>query len=113
MSDHDQTSRSQQYSVRPTDDDGGAALFWALVVVVALGVFVFANFLGGSIPGNFASPQTTDPITDIEQTGASSAPADAAVTQDEISLPASDDGSTQSSYTLDRIDAGATYTSSD
>ena len=60
MSDYDQWRQNQNYSPNPSGDDGGAALFWVLVVVVALGVFVFANFVTGSVRGELSAPPTME-----------------------------------------------------
>lgn len=73
MSDYDQWRQNQNYSPKPSDDDGGAALFWVLVVVVALGVFVFANFVTGSVRGELSAP----PATEVEQQPTSVATDDA------------------------------------
>ncbi len=61
MSDYDQWRQNQSYRAKRPVDDGGAALFWVLVVVVALGVFVFANFVTGSVRGDFAAPPVAGP----------------------------------------------------
>ncbi|WP_338550990.1 hypothetical protein [Roseovarius phycicola] len=62
MSDYDQWRQNQNYSPKPSGDDGGAALFWVLVVVVALGVFVFANFVTGSVRGELSAPPVAEPV---------------------------------------------------
>lgn len=56
MSDYDRWREKPDTQPIPTGDDGGAALFWVLVVVVALGVFVFANFATGSVRGELSAP---------------------------------------------------------
>lgn len=61
MSDYDQWRQNQQFRSKPSAEDGGAALFWVLVVVVALGVFVAANFVTGSVRGELSAPPVAQP----------------------------------------------------
>ncbi|MEO1137845.1 MAG: hypothetical protein AAFW87_00175 [Pseudomonadota bacterium] len=81
MSDYDQWRQNRSFRAAP-DDTGGAALFWVLVVVAALGALVFAGSLGGSsVPGDDAAlPQglvvpdaTTEPATGATATDSTGA----------------------------------------
>lgn len=103
MSDYDQWRRDQQNAETPINDAGGEALFWVLVVVVALGVFVFANFIGGSVRSELSAPKPNGTAQyDLEK-----------------ATPAQDEPAAQEGVAEDHtgegisIGSGATFTSSD